>query len=282
VAPDGSTRNPHIVYSVPRGFFDVTARAGALHSRFAEHPGAAHCAVLYRFEMSGSSYPQLQAFTEKTLKAANSGDLSSQFLYGMLLAGLPQLGKTPGDAMPWFLRAAQGGYVAAQYQVGASMLFGRGCQCEDTKGEVWLRRAAEAGSSEAQVTLGTYALRGEPTVNSMKIAQLWLERAVASDDPDGMYYLAALLAAAPDEQMRDPKRALYLLGQLKHEQDGNPSALEIRAAAQAAGGNFAAATDTERDAIGEARGLKWDLAPMNERLARYESKQPWYGNLLVL
>jgi hypothetical protein len=32
----------------------------------------------------------------------------------------------------------------------------------------------------------------------------------------------------------------------------------------------------------QAKRLKWDLAPLNERLARYQSGQPWYGNLLVL
>jgi len=31
-----------------------------------------------------------------------------------------------------------------------------------------------------------------------------------------------------------------------------------------------------------ATRLKWDLAPLNERLAHYESRQPWYGDLLGL
>jgi hypothetical protein len=35
-------------------------------------------------------------------------------------------------------------------------------------------------------------------------------------------------------------------------------------------------------AIDQAKRLKWDLAPLNERLARYESGQAWYGNLLIL
>lgn len=184
--------------------------------------------------------------------------------------------------MPWFLKAAQGGSVAAQYQVGSSLLFGIGCRCESTKGEVWLRRAAEAGQPDAEVTLGTYALRGEPTADSTRIAQAWLERAVASNNHDGMYYLAALLAAAPEAQVRDPKRALSLLEQLKHGHGGNPSILEIRAAAQASVGDFRAAKATQREAVSQAGVLGWDLAPLNERLARYESGQPWYGNLLIL
>jgi len=42
------------------------------------------------------------------------------------------------------------------------------------------------------------------------------------------------------------------------------------------------AADSERRAIEIASRLGWELAPLNERLARYPAHQPWYGNLLVL
>jgi hypothetical protein len=29
-----------------------------------------------------------------------------------------------------------------------------------------------------------------------------------------------------------------------------------------------------------AQYLKWDVAPLNERLAHYTASQPWYGTLL--
>lgn len=282
-APDGSARNPRIVYAVPPGEFDAKARALTLGAHFPGGSGAVHCHFMFRFEISGDVwYPELHSFAEKTLKSANEGDPDAQFLYGIMLAGLPQMNKSYKDALPWFLKAAQNGQAAAQYQVGSSLLFGIGCQCEVNKGEVWLRRAAEAGQPDAQVTLGTYALRGEPGAAEMKMAQLWFERAVAGDASEGRYYLAALLAAAPDSQVRDPARALRLLEQLKREREGNPSIAEIRAAAQAAAGDFSAAKSTENQAIAQAKRLKWDLGPLKERLARYESRQPWFGNLLIL
>ena len=256
VAPDGSARNPHIVYAVPKDTFDETARAGALATRYPVQPGVAHCHVMYRFEWGDANakdYPRLQQFVDKTLKSANDGDPGAQYVYGLLLAGLPQLGKSPSDALPWFLKAAQSGSPAGQYQVGSSLLFGIGCRCEATKGEVWLQRAAEAGQTDAQVTLGTYALRGNPGAAETQMAQLWLERAVARNDPDGIYYLSALLAATPDEHVRNPKRALYLLEQLKRDHDGNPSILEIRAAAQAAAGDFSAAKSSEGHALDQAK-----------------------------
>jgi TPR repeat protein len=282
-APDGSARNPRVIYAVPNGLFDAMARTATLHAQFPAGADAVHCNFMFHFKMDGSVvYPELQSFAEKTLKNANDGDPNAQLLYGLMLGGLPQLGKSYKDALPWFLKAAQNGQVAAQYQVGSSLLFGNGCQCETNKAEVWLKRAAEAGQPDAQVTLGVYALRGEPSAADMRISKIWLERAVAAGNPDAMYYLAGLLAAAPDEQIRDPVRAQHLLEQLKRDRDGNPSILEIRAAAEASAGDFAAAKFTELDAINQARRLKWDLAPLNERLARYQSKQPWYGNLLIL
>jgi len=145
---------------------------------------------------------------------------------------------------------------------------------------VWLRKAAEADQSNAQVALASYALRGTPDKKSTRMADVWLERAAASGDHDGMYYLSALLAATPVAELRDPKRALTLLDKVRYGESDNPTAVEVRAAALAASGAFSDAVKKERRAISMASALRWDLAPLNERLARYEAGQPWYGNLL--
>jgi len=286
VMPDGSTRNPRILYAVPPGVFEPGVRTMVLHMRYkSREPGTrpAHCPVMFRFlvDRSAGDY-QLQTFVGATRKKAEAGDAEAEFLYGMLLDGLPQLGHTRSDALPWFLKAAQGGSRNAQYMVGSSLLFGMGCRCEENKAELWLRRAAEADQSNAQVTLAAYALRGTPDAANTKLAGVWLERAAASGDHDGMYYLAALLAATPVEVMRDPKRALSLLEKVSADLSGDPTMFEIRAAARAASGEFQDAVSSERRAIAMATRLKWDLAPLNERLARYESRRPWYGNLLGL
>ena len=72
---------------------------------------------------------------------------------------------------------------------------------------------------------------------------MWLERAAKQNDHDGTMYLSALLAASPDEALRDPKRSLQLLEKIFSHLGNNPSA-------------------------------------QNTRLASYQSKQPWYGDLL--
>ena len=288
VVPDGSTRNPRILYAVPPGAFEPAVRTMVLHMRYKpREPGTrpAHCQVMFRFvvrQRSAADYPDLQQFVRVTYKKAEAGDIDAELVYGMLLAGLPQLGHTRSDALPWFLKAAQGGSRSAQYVVGSSLLFGMGCHCEENKGQVWLRKAAVADQSNAQVALAAYALRGTPDAANTKLAAVWLERAAASGDHDGMYYLSALLAATPVEEMRDPKRALSLLEKVKADVSTDPTVFEIRAAAQAASEAFADAVGSERQAIAMATRLKWDLAPLNERLAHYESRQPWYGDLLGL
>jgi TonB family protein len=287
VLADGSTRNPRILSAVPARVFDPTVRAMAMHLRWrpAEAPGAVvHCQMRFRFQMpyGKGAYPDLRSYVADTRKKAEAGNTQAERLYGLLLAGLPQLERPRSEAVPWFLKAAQAGSPVAQYLVGTSLLFGNGCQCEENKGEIWLRKAAQADEPNAQVELAGYALRGAPDARNTKLADVWLERAAASGDHDGTYYLSALLAATPVEELRDSKRALALLEKLREDERDNPTAVEIRAAALADSGAYGDAVKKEHRAISMASSLSWDLAPLNERLARYKAGQPWYGNLLGL
>lgn len=289
VMPDGRARNPRILYALPTGVFDDTVRTAVLQAEFtarASGEKAVHCQIMFQFRAASlqgtAGYPQLETLARRTLEKAQAGDVESQFFYGMLLAGLPQLGHGRKDAIPWFLKAAQSGYRQAQFEVGSSLLLGLGCQCEESKGEVWLRKAAEADQSNAQVTLAQFALRGTPDAADTQRAKVWLERAAASGDRDGMLYLSALLAATPVAALRDPPRALSLLDKVRKDLYRDPTEFEIRAAAQASSGAFDQAVKSERKALEMATRLQWDVAPLKERLARYQSSQPWYGNLLIL
>ncbi|MFL6600941.1 MAG: TonB family protein [Steroidobacteraceae bacterium] len=284
--PDGRSRMPRIIYAVPQGMFDSATRKALLHSEFA--PAAAGqpprpCTVFFNFQLRGATardYPRLNVFVKETLTRAERGDPGAQMLYGMLLVGLPQLKKPRSEALPWFLKSAQAGTPLAQFQVGYSLLKGWGCDCDVNKGLDWLRRAAQAGQPAAEVTLAMYALRGNPDEERLRQAKLWLEQAAASGDRDGKLYLAALLAASAGEQARDSKRALNLVNEVFRGVDDDPTAYEIRAAAQADGGDFKAAFSSENKALWLAEKLKWDLTPMDDRMAHYKAKQPWYGTLL--
>jgi|KBSMisStaDraftv2_1062788.scaffolds.fasta_scaffold14033_1 TPR repeat protein len=284
--PDGRARNPHVTYSVPTRTFEAAVRKSLLHSEFPKAPPGGktvQCTIYYRFVLDNvrsTDYPQLDVFVRRTLQKAQDGDAGAQALYGMLLTGLPQLNKPRSQALPWFLKSAQAGVPFSQFQVGFSLMAGWGCDCEENKGLEWLRRAAQSGEPNAEVMLAAYALHGTPDEARWRQAKLWLEQAADSGNHDGKLYLAALLAAAPDEQARDPKRALTLVEQVFHGVDDDPTAFEVRAAAQASAADFKAAVASETKAIDMARRLSWDITALSERLTRYTANQPWYGALL--
>jgi TonB family protein len=285
VMPDGRSRNPRIIYAVPKELFDAAARDSLLHTEFTPAaPGSkpVQCTQFFQFVLVGTKldYSRLEKFVQDTLTKAQAGDPGAQMLYGMLLVGLPQLNKPRSQALPWFLKSAQAGVPVAQFQVGYSLLKGWGCDCEENKGLDWLRRAAQAGDADAEVTLAMYALRGNPDEGRLKQAKLWLEQAAASGNRDGRLYLAALLAAGQGEGTRDPKQALTLLDEVFRGVRDDPTAFEIRAAAQASAGDFKQAVSSQRKAISMAEQLKWDVAPLNDRLSRYSANQPWHGVLL--
>jgi len=288
VAPDGHPRMPRILYAIPSGYFEATVRESVMRSvylpaRINGQPISTSVSVMYNFMFPGISirnYDGLERKVHDTQLKAEGGDPQAQMLYGMMIAGLPQLKQTYNQALPWFLKAAQAGAPYAQYQIGTGLLQGRGCQCDSTKGEIWLQKAAQADQPDAQVSLAEYLLKAEPTRESVTGAVVWLERAAKQNNGSAKLLLSGILAATPISGMRDPPRALTLADSLEHDYKIDPSFWEIRAAANASRGDFKAATKDQSKAVSEATRLGWDLAQLQQRQSLYESGQPWSGNLL--
>lgn len=286
--PDGTARIPRVILGVPANVFGEATRESILHDGFARlPPGSApvQCVSFYRFIRSPgqptlSDYPRLRGYVDATRQRANGGDAEAQLMYGILLAGLPQLRQSGAAALPWFLRAAQAGLPVAQFEVGYSLLRGIGCQPDAAKALAWLHMAADQNEPNAEVTLAMGAIRGSPGFGDMAQARDWLERAAAQNNHDGELYLAAMLAAAADPRVRDPQGALELLQKGFQDADDDPTPFEIRAAAQAGQGQFADAQASEKKAMRRAHALRWDLSPLAARLAAYQAGKPWYGDLL--
>lgn len=123
-------------------------------------------------------------------------------------------------------------------------------------------------------------MKGSPGFGGIAQAKSWLEQAAAQGNQDGELYLAALLAAAPEPGLRDPQQALGMLQKISHYVQDDPTALEIQAAAQAAGGDFADAVLAEKKAVAKAHHLGWDVSPLQGRLVIYQAGKAWYGDLL--
>ena len=109
--------------------------------------------------------------------------------------------------------------------------------------------------------------------------------------PDRTEYriaLARLLSAAPDEHVRDSKRALAIAQELFNAPQHTTALGETIAMALAEYGDFAQAISIQRDVVAAARrsGLTAQIPHMEQNLARYERHQPcrtpWSEDDLVL
>ena len=289
VAPDGHARMPRILYALPSGFFESTVRESVMQNlylpaRINGQPVSTSASMLYHFKVDAVSlrdYGDLEHRVRETKMKAEAGDPSAQMLYGMMIAGLPQLNQSYDKALPWFLKAAQAGAPYAQFQIGTGLLRGRGCQCDNNKGEIWLEKAAQADQADAQVSLAEYLLRDNPNAESLSGAMIWLERAVKQGNSSAKLLLSAVLAANPSKDIRDPTRAIALTDSLQREYRKDPSYWEVRAAAYASAGDYRAAIKAQSQALAEATRLGWDLQQVKQREALFASHQPWHGDLLA-
>ena len=290
--PDGTARLPRIVFEFPAGVFGPVVRDLILRGTFKKLPpgsGPVDCPGFLRFtngswyDHFGSSlnaYPRLSQLARRMRERAAAADPNSQFIYGMLLTGAPQLGADQASGLAWVVKAAQAGLPQAQLEVGFSLLGGLGCRKDEVKALQWLHFAAAQNEPNAEVILATHLLRGTPDASKLEEAANWLEKAAAQGNQNGRLYLAALLAAAPQAGLRNPVRALEMLSAESKDIADDPVLYEIRAAAEANQGDFKHAADAEQEAISRARSLNWDLSPLEQRLTGYQSSKPYYGGLL--
>jgi tetratricopeptide (TPR) repeat protein len=91
--------------------------------------------------------------------------------------------------------------------------------------------------------------------------------------------LAILLAASPDDRVRDPMRAVVLAQQaVAATGESDAACLDALGMAQAEQGDYQAAAKTAEKAISLARqqgALPSVIAPMEARIDRYRSGNPW-------
>jgi tetratricopeptide (TPR) repeat protein len=100
-----------------------------------------------------------------------------------------------------------------------------------------------------------------------------------SDSPELMRALSVILAAAPDEQVRNPARALELARRtVEMTRRSDSACLDTLGMAQAANGDFDSAIKTTEQAIVRAREQNSPpdvISPMEARILRYRERQAW-------
>jgi uncharacterized protein len=291
VAADGSTRAPLAWFSFPEGVFDGAGRAVAMKSRYSpkiENGVAVPCSVRFFVHftvgdgvsiLAKPSKRQLEVAAELRQKA-ESGDPNSQLAYGFTLLVRSALRSEDEKPGRWLLKAAQAGVPAAQYLIGAQLMARTAESSELAKGALWLEMATKGGSVAARTMLARYLLGAQRDAASHEQGLALMRRAAEANHREGVFLLAALLVTWPEPAQRDPARALKLLDQVDDLFNYDPTLFEIRAAAQSALGKFDDAQTSQSRAIKKAKGLGWDTAALESRLALYQQKQQFSGALI--
>ena len=287
VQPDGRPHTAYVVHASTPVLFDEAARAVAMHSAFRSlderHPLPCDMRIKVKFTRRGERTDVPNDIEEKlpaTRAKAEAGDPQAQLVYALVLLRHASLNSDREPVLPWALKAAQAGIPDAQYLVGTHTMYGMMVQKDLAKGEAWLRLAANSGHAAAQVSLARSILTSHADPD-MADARRLLESAAATGDFRARYPLAALLATASDPALRDPKRALELIGDVMPLVNYDPVPHEIRAAAYAWLHEFSDAVRHQKVALARARTLGWDPAPLKARLELYENQKTWTGNLIA-
>lgn len=92
------------------------------------------------------------------------------------------LGQDPSTAAAWYLRAADQGYAAAQFNLGVMYEQGLGVPIDEGEASKWYRRAAEQGYYDAQYNLAHLYASGRGVERDLVMAYVWFGLAAEGDD----------------------------------------------------------------------------------------------------
>lgn len=280
VAPDGSVRDVDLLMQYPEGASDIEHYQYAFGLLFGTAEPEAPVGWrngLFTFSQFTDQDPgarrSLGAVAQQYQFCAQEASPQCQYALHMLSLSEASVIDT-GE--PLLLRAAQGGYAPAQHLVGRALAFGPGAELK--KAQRWLELATSNGDANATVTLARLEIEKAPA-NWTGAAQI-LQPAAAGGNRRAVLALAALRIASPDPACRnDAIEDLVKRVHVAYARE--PVFDEIRAAQAAAQGRFKRAVSLQEDAIERATELKWNLEPLERRLAAYRQNERWFGDLFA-
>jgi TPR repeat protein len=109
---------------------------------------------------------------------AKQGDLEAIYVLGMCHLHGVQQDKSTKSAASWLSKAASGGHVGAQFQIGLMWLEGKGVtRQDDNEATKWLQKAAAESHPEALFNMGVLSLDGRGMPKSGKEAASYFKQA---------------------------------------------------------------------------------------------------------
>jgi TPR repeat protein len=105
-------------------------------------------------------------------------------------------------------KAASGGDVLAQYNLGTMYYDGDGVPKNYREAEKWLRKAAEQGDTSAQCVLGTIYCNGEGVSQDFVQAYVWWGLAALNGSREGRSLREELTKKMTSSQLREAKKLI--------------------------------------------------------------------------
>ncbi len=143
---------------------------------------------------AGTDVPKDEVLAFKWfLKAAEQGDVASQYEVGTMYEEGIGMQKDLALAMKFYQLAAEQGFAKAQYAVAEAYWWGKGVKTDSALAEKWARKAADQGDGEAMDLLG--GMSDAPGMRDK--ARYWYKRAAEAGNLDvqvrlAMFYMGGM------------------------------------------------------------------------------------------
>jgi hypothetical protein len=216
---------------------------------------------------AGGPKSNMNEILQSAERGAEIGDPEALYTIGMALWVSNQSG-----SFDLIKTAAQAGHPDAQYYLSKQLP-------NRALAHKWLELAAEGGVPAARIELAEALLASNERSSHLPRVRTLLEQAATGRDDYVIARIAAIRAAAPDEQLRDAQFALNAARGLDLKTWPLPIRLEAAALSHAAAGDFKAAIRFQERAIGASKRMGHDTAHMKERLDAFVANKMWFGYL---
>ena len=142
-----------------------------------------------------------------TRAKAEKGDAQSQWALGNAFEiGFLNVAKNYVEAAKWYRKAAEQGFVMAQYDLGVCYRDGRGVTKDPAEAAQWFRKAAEQGDAKAEYYLGACYMNGEGVAKDYVEADKWFRLAGHQDVADAKKNLSLIEKEMTTEQIAEAQR----------------------------------------------------------------------------
>ncbi|MEP3436737.1 MAG: tetratricopeptide repeat protein [Hoeflea sp.] len=140
---------------------------------------------------------------ELALPRAQLGDPAAQTLVAELFAAGLGVARSMDDAAFWYGQAAEGGDASAQFKYGVMLLEGRYVEADKARAEELMKKAADAGNAFAQFNHAQVLVSQKPGDAGILEALPYFEKAADQGVPDAQYALAQIYSntvGVPEEK----------------------------------------------------------------------------------